>query len=320
MGKKRLKVVFLSRYVGQVNRGVESYVLELSQRLAKNHWVEVLSGQNADSFKKIITGNYDVVIPTNGRIQSLKASLGRVFGGYKTIISGQAGIGKDDIWNILITLPDVYVALTDFELQWAKKWAIVTKLVKIPNGADLKKFSPTGPMVKIDLPPPVVLSVGALEWYKHHDLTIDAMSSVPTGSLLIIGSGREYQRLLQMGNEKLGRDRFKIISVNFNEIPNYYRAAQLFTLPSWDREAFGIVYVEAMACGLPVVAPNDPPRKEIIGQAGILVDVKSKSQYADAIEQALTKKWGNRAQKQAEKFSWDKIAQNYENLFQEIIR
>ena len=98
------------------------------------------------------------------------------------------------------------------------------------------------------------------------------------------------------------------------------KSKELFTLPSWGREAFGIVYVEAMASGLPVVAPNDPPRREIIGDAGIFVnDVNDQQNYGDAIQKALSKKWGDIPRKQAEKFSWDKIAAQYEKLFKQLL-
>ena len=245
MDQKKLKIAFLCTGFGVVNRGVETYVLELSKRLQNKFDVEVLSGDDANSLDKIINGKYDLVIPTNGRIQALKAALGKAFEGYKTLISGQSGIGKDDIWNIFITAPDVYVALTDFEAEWARKWVWKTKIVKIHNGVDLRRFTPYGEKIKLDLPEPVILSVGALEWYKHHERTIKALSYLDQGSLLIIGSGSQEEELQKIGKDL--RERFKVVKVSFKDIDKYYRSADLFVLPSWNREAFGIVYVEAMA-------------------------------------------------------------------------
>ncbi len=317
---KKLKIAFLCRDFGTVHRGVETYVAELSKRLEQNHQVEILTGKAAYSFFKIIKGNFDLVIPTNGRTQALKASIGRIFSGYKMIISGQSGIGRDDIFNIAITMPDVFVAITELEKRWAKKWAWKSKIVKISNGVDIEKFSPKGEKIECNLPKPIVLSVGALEWYKHHERVIEAMKKVDRGSLLIIGNGTEKEKLMSLGKTLLDEGRLKIISTTFEEIPKYYRSADLFTLPSWDREAFGIVYVEALASGLPVVAPNDVARKEIVGNAGILVDTENSDKYAQAITIALDKKWGNIPKKQAEKFSWDKIANQYENLFEEMFK
>ena len=314
---KKLKVAFLCYGFGTVNRGVETYVGELTKRLQRNFEITILSGEDSENLQKIVKGNFDLVIPTNGRMQALKASIGRFTGKYKLLIPGQSGIGRDDIWNILICVPDIYVALTDHEANWAQKWAWKTRLVKIPNGVDLVKFNPQGRKIDINLPKPIVLSVGALEWYKHHALAIEALSKLDQGSLLIIGAGSELENLNKLGQEKLS-GRFKIISVKFEEIPDYYRSADLFTLPSWDRESFGIVYVEAMASGLPVVGPDDSSRREIINKAGILTDVNDGNKYAEAIKKALAKKWGQIPRQQAEKFSWDKIADEYKKLIEEI--
>src|SRR3989344_5078449 len=144
MANKKLKTAFLSRYQNKVSRGVETYVSELSKRLSQNHDVEILFGENADSFNKMTRSNYDLVIPTNGRIQAFKASLGRLTGKYKTLISGQAGPGRDEIWSITVTAPDIYVGLTESEINFAKKWAWKTKLAKIPNGVDLEIFKNDG--------------------------------------------------------------------------------------------------------------------------------------------------------------------------------
>lgn len=316
---KKIRIAFSSEFVGIVNRGVETYVLELSKRLQKYFEVEIISGKESYNLKKILAGNYDIVIPTNGRLQSLVAAVGKFFSRYKTIISGQAGIGRDDIWNIALTAPDVYVALTNYELEWAKKWAWRTKLVKIPNGVDLQKFSPKGPKAKVNLKGSIVLSVGALEWYKHHERSIYAVSKTLDCSLLIIGKGEKEKDLEELGMKLLGKDRFLIISVDFQKIAEYYRSADLFTLPSWDREAFGIVYVEAMACNLPVVAPDDPSRREIVGDAGVLIDVSNPNKYASALLQALEKDWKNIPRRKAENYSWDKIALQYKKLIEGLL-
>lgn len=319
MENKRLRILFLSRFQNKVNRGVETFVFELTERLSRNYDVEILSEEKADSFKEIMSGNFDVVIPTNGRLQSLKSNFGRIFNRYKIIISGHAGMGKDDIWNIFITRPDLYVALTEAEEKWAKKWAFGVKIVKIPNGIDLDRFKPEGETLKIDLKGPIILSVGALNWYKHHELTIEAVSRLSKGTLLIIGKGEEEMKLRKIADEKIP-GRFQIISAKYDDMPSIYRAADLFVLPSWDREAFGIVYLEAMASGLPVVAPNDLSRREIIGDAGILVDVTDSKKYSEAIQQSLSKKWGDMPRKQAEKFSWDRIAKQYEDIIKELCK
>lgn len=314
-----MRIVLLSRYQKVISRGVEVFAEELAKRLSKKHEVKIFSGSDADSLKKVMAEKPDIVVPLNGRWQSWKMSLGRIVGKYKLLIGGHSGIGKDDIWNILICRPDIYIALTEKQLNWAKRFAWGSRLVKIPNGIDLDKFNPKGEKVNLGLNKPVILSVGALVWYKHHERVIEAVSRLKAISLLIVGKGEDENKLRKLAEKKL-KERFKIISLPYDKIPNIYRSVDLFTLPSWDREAFGIVYLEAMASNLPVVAPDDDSRKEIIGEGGILVDVSNADEYASAITQVLNTNWGIGPRKQAEKFSWDIIAKEYEKVLEGIIR
>lgn len=306
-----MKILFLSRYQGTIQRGAETFVRELSKELSKRHQVDILSDE-------INKGAYQIVIAVNGGLQALKASLGRIRGEYKLVISGQAGIGRGEIFNITIAKPDLFVALTDVMYKWAKDWAWGTKVVKIPNGVDLNKFKPDGEKWDFGFKKPIILSVGAMVWYKHHEKTIEALSLLENVSLVLVGEGPEKEKLESLGQKILG-NRFKIIQADYIDLPKIYRAADLFVLPSWDREAFGIVYLEAMACGLGVVAPNDLSRNEIIGEAGILTDVSDPKKYVVAIEKALKGEWKTKAVNQTKKFSWKKIALEYEQAFEKIL-
>lgn len=313
-----MKIAFLSRYQDSIQRGAETFVRELSRELGVRHEVDILSGDRADSLSEILRGNYEIVVSVNGGLQSLKASLGRVRRNYKLVISGQAGIGRGEIFNIVIAKPDLFVALTQQMFNFAKSWAWGSRVVKIANGVDLNKFKPVGERVDFKLNRPVVLSVGALVWYKHHEKTIKAVSLLENVSLVLVGQGPEKVKLENLGEKLLG-DRFKIIQADYRDLPKIYRSADLFVLPSWDREAFGIVYLEALASGSGIVAPNDPARNEIIGEAGLLTNVSDPKKYAQAIEKALKLNWKEKALNQAQKFSWGKIAKQYEEAFERIL-
>lgn len=314
-----MRIVFLSRYQNKFQRGAENFVMELANRLSQNHKVDILVGEDADSMIKVLQGKYQVVIPINGRLQSLKTSLARVVGGYKLLITGHSGIGRDDMWNIVVAKPDVFVALTEYQKNWAKKWAWGSQVVKIPNGVDLEKFNPKGEKLKLGLPKPIILSVGALTWYKHHNRVIRAMGKLKFGSVLIVGEGPERESLEKLGKNLLGK-RFKIANFDYGDMPRIYRSCDLFTLPSWDREAFGLVYLEAMASGLPVVAPDDPSRHEIVGNAGIFTDVSDPEKYAKALEECLKRNWDHRPREQAQKFSWEKVALEYDELLSSLLK
>lgn len=101
-------------------------------------------------------------------------------------------------------------------------------------------------------------------------------------------------------------------------MPNYYRAADIFSLPSKSSEAFGLVYLEAMASNLPVVAPNDDNRKFIIGKAGLLCNVSDLDDYAGTLTAALKTDFTDLPRQQAEKFSWDNIASQYEQIIETV--
>ena len=110
-----------------------------------------------------------------------------------------------------------------------------------------------------------------------------------------------------MGEELLG-DRFYLITVTHDKMPDLYRIADVFTIPSESYYSFEIVITEAMSTNLPVVVNDDPIRREIVGDAGIFVDPENVDDYANAIKKALDAKWGNKPRLQADKFSWLKTA------------
>jgi glycosyltransferase involved in cell wall biosynthesis len=208
--------------------------------------------------------------------------------------------------------------LTAFQKQWAERNGLGVRTVQIPNGVDLEKFGRKVKPAKVALPRPVILCVAALEAGKRIDLTIRAVAGLKKGSLLVAGDGADKEKLLALG-EKMLPGRFRILQAPHERTPAYYAAADLFTMVPVPCEAFGIVYLEAMAAGLPVVAPDDPIRREIVGRGGLYVNPESTEEYSRALDEALRVRWGDVPRRQAEKFSWDKIAVNYERLFRALI-
>lgn len=356
-----MKIAFLSLHSGLVYRGVETYVHELANRLAKRgHNVIVYQGgpnvykgkykvvsMNVKSeflkrggdvsvlINQFIGFNMDrkftarvlkqidpateIVIATNNRLQAFMCRAWTYFHKAKLIIPGQGGPGIDEriaLWSF----PDTFVPLSDFQTAWAKKVNPFIKINKIPNGVDLVRFNKNLGSFKLDLPRPIVLCSAAL-WpaMKRQHLLIKAMAKVPKGSLLLVGEGESKEYLENLGKKLLG-NRFAIMSLPYSQMPSVYTACDMFSFPTSSWEAFGIVLVEAMASGLSVVASNDPIRREIVGDAGLFVDPTNIDEYAKVLEKALDTKWGNKPRMQAEKFSWDKIAKQYEDLFIDLLQ
>ncbi len=356
---KKIKVVFLSFYSGEIYRGVETYVHELCNRLSDSN-IDLTVYQNGPKLKnskyktvsigltvdwnkkdtrrklfkvrftdyysrligkftrislKKISKDTDIIVTNNGSLQVLYVRIWSFLFGVKHIAVGQSGPGADDKWNLMCQ-PNIFITLTKFQSNWAKSFNPSVKVREIPNGVDLLKFNSKVKPIKVNLPHPIILSVGALEPGKRLDLLIKAVAKTKA-SLLLVGKGNLEIEFKQMGKELL-KDRLEIISLPFEDMPKVYPACDLFSYPTVPWESFGIVMVEAMASGLPVVATDDPIRREIVGEAGLYVDPNNTIDYASTLEKALNTKWGDKPRKQAENFSWDDVATKYHNLFQEL--
>ena len=232
------------------------------------------------------------------------------------IVSGQSGMGWDDKVN-LYSFPDFFIPISSKSLMWAKKVNPFVKSVYIPNGVDLRKFNGQGLKIKSNLKKPIILCVGALTKTKRIDLVIKAVSKLNNVSLLVVGKGEEEKNLQALGT-RLPDKRFKITSFPYEKMPEVYRVADLFTLVSEPYYSFENVLVEAMATNLPVVANNDPIRKEIVGEAGMLVDPTKAEEYSLSLKRALETNWGEKPRNQAKKFDWDKIVGEYKELIKKL--
>jgi glycosyltransferase involved in cell wall biosynthesis len=97
-------------------------------------------------------------------------------------------------------------------------------------------------------------------------------------------------------------------------MPSLYRAADLFVYPNPPYESFGLVFLEALATNIPVIATDDPIRREIIGSAGLFINPACPHSISTAITQALKINWNTNPRQQVEKFSWDKIGKKYSQI------
>ena len=308
-----MKIAFLNKYQNSVNRGAETYVSELSKRLSKHHDVHIISDVN---YFKILKNKYDLIIPTNGRLQVFITKIICILSGAKMLVSGQSGIGLDDRLN-LYAMPNLFVALSTKALNWSKTVNPLVKSVYVPNGVDLKRFTPSSKLNGNGRK--IILTVGAFTEQKRHDLVIKAVSKIADAYLIIAGGGGDRKEEIEKLCKKMLSGRYEIIETTNEKMPDIYKRANLFTLASKPYESFGIVIVEAMASNVPVVVTDDPIRMEIVGDAGLFVDPTNLNKYVETIEKALSTNWGDKPRKQAEKFSWDEVAKQYEDLFSEII-
>jgi len=302
-------VVSLGMKVDWTKKGNES---KRVLNVFTNYWMQLV-GKFTRRVLTQIDKDTDIVFATNGNLQTLYCRVWCTKHKKKMVLTGLSGSGWDDRFNLLC-FPDVFVAATEHQRKWAEKVNPRVRTIRIPYGVDLNQFSTVHKKIALDVPRPIILSVGALVPIKRHELEIEAVSKMPKGSLVISGKGELEEKLKKLGEKKL-HGRFKIVHVPHDQIPQLYHSVDLFTFATSPWESFGIVLVEAMAAGLPVVASDDPIRREIVGDAGLFVDPNDSEAYAKAIEKALKMKWDGKPLEQARKFEWEEIAKEYEKLF-----
>ena len=360
-------VVILATYIGLVNRGAESFVIEIVKKLSNDFNFEIYSLGSCEEIKdKIITVDFklpiwfafhnklynkyiiyrffcdyfytiipsqieqkyfsknvynrflkgrndiNLIFPNNGFYGAKYAHKFRKI--YKTpfIYTGHGGIGEGEK-RILLQKPDIYISLTNFHKEWANKFS--NNVIKIHNGVDVSKFNILSE--NSNSSNKTILCVAALTKFKRQKLLIDAVSKMNNVNLILIGDGENKKEILEYGHNILANS-FKLFSVPYNEIKKYYAMCDVFSLPSIN-EPFGIVYLEAMSMNLPIVAPDDSSRREIIGDAGLFCDVENVSEYANTLTNALNIDWSDIPRNRAVlNFSWDKISIEYKKLFNNL--
>jgi teichuronic acid biosynthesis glycosyltransferase TuaC len=131
------------------------------------------------------------------------------------------------------------------------------QVVTLRNGVDLDRFRPVerGPArARLGLEGPTILCVGNLLPVKGHDLAIETVAGLAAATLLIAGEGPERARLETMASAAGLTDRVRLLgNRSQSELIDLYAAADVLLLPSLS-EGMPNVVLEALACGLPVVA------------------------------------------------------------------
>lgn len=175
------------------------------------------------------------------------------------------------------------------------------EMVKIAPGIDTAHFipQPDAMQKRKDLglqDKKIIISVGRLVHRKGQDKLIEAMPNVlrkiPNAHLLIVGVGPYKNHLEKLVNKlSLKEDVTFAGRIMYDRLPSYLSAADLFAMPSRSRffglevEGLGIVYLEASACGIPVLAGNSggAPDAVLEGVTGLCVDGTNVAEIASAV-------------------------------------
>jgi len=205
----------------------------------------------------------------------------------------------------------------------------------IPFGIDVERFNFTNEIkekvekVRGEYGPKIILFIGRLIYYKGLEYLIQAIKSVDA-KLLIIGEGYLKENLQKLVDKlKIKNKVFFLGRVGNSEIVAYYYACDIFVLPSIEKtEAFGLVQLEAMACGKPIVNTNLPTGVPYVSQneiTGLTVPPKDAKALAGAMnillnDEILRKKYGENGRKRVEKEFTKKIMiEKVLNVYKQLI-
>ena len=174
-------------------------------------------------------------------------------------------------------------------------------MVKIAPGIDTAHFIPQPDSMQKRIilgleNKKIIISVGRLVHRKGQDKLIEAMptilQSVPNAHLLLVGEGPYRSHLEKLANKLSLSESITFVGrILYDKLPNYLSAADVFVMPSRSRffglevEGLGIVYLEASACGIPVVAGNSggAPDAVLEGVTGLCVDGTDVNHIAEAV-------------------------------------
>jgi glycosyltransferase involved in cell wall biosynthesis len=242
---------------------------------------------------------------------------------------------RDDEWKekikYVLNAADYIITVSNSNLECIKKLNVKTLVKVIPNGFNSNLFCPResnecGKTLSLPLDKEIILTVGNLEVVKGHKYLIEAMKEVVKRNknvlCIIVGSGK-LKNKLEKQIKKAGLENYVKLAGGkpHDEIPIWMNACDLFVLPSF-RESFGVVQIEAMACGKPVVATYNGGSEEIITSEdyGFLVEPANPKDLAEKILIALEKEWADeKIRKYAEQFRIENNVKEVLEVYKHII-
>jgi glycosyltransferase involved in cell wall biosynthesis len=199
----------------------------------------------------------------------------------------------------------------------------------IPNPIDAKKFfqiDKREAKKKINLSSeiPLILFIGRLIKRKGVYTLLEALKILKERrtefQVIIIGDGPELNNLAEYIRKN---NLTHLVSIHKNishsQLLYYYNAADLFVMPSFS-ESFGLVFVEAMLCGVPVIGTTGVTRELIPSEDyGFRIPVNNSNALAEVIEKAMHKKWNSeKIIEYACSFAWEKRIVEFERIYRYI--
>lgn len=240
----------------------------------------------------------------------------------------------------LVHVADRVVAATEHERQLLRQiYGVPSQRVAvIPLGVDVERFRPreqaaARAALGLPLDEHVVLAVGRLEPLKGFDILIGALAEMTERShtrLLIVGgdatAAAERTRLMAVADAAGVADRVRFVgAVPHEQLPDWYAAADVVAVPSF-YESFGLVAVEALASGTPVVASRVGGLTSTVrdGRTGYLVPWRCPGPFAEKIDlllgnESLRQTLGRAAADSMQQYAWSAVASGLRTLYASVL-
>lgn len=293
---------------------------QITYDLLKKEKIEVIDGQ---------WGDYGAVV---AYLISTKIHKRRYIA---TVLGSEIATVADGVVGILPlkqkkiinkTLENAYCVITVSQslAQDVRRYCSYEPMV-IPWGIDLNLFKPYEKNV---FEKKTIISIGALVKRKGHEYLLKAFKNVLDThvdvDLLIVGRGPRKRELARLAEELEIANNVKFVDfIETNELPKFYSSSKFFALATL-HEGFGLVFAEAMACGIPIVSTNVAAVPEVVGEGGILVEPRNPDQLAEAMlklfnDETLRQELSKKALEQAKRFSIEKRTNEMEEIYRKTV-
>ena len=203
----------------------------------------------------------------------------------------------------------------------------------IPNGIDFQRFSGAEPFPHLIDDRPNILFVGRKDERKGLRYLLEAFLVLRTMldnvRLIIVGPGEPDRECYALLEAAYAADPDSVLvtgPVPASDVPRYYASTDVFCSPATGGESFGIVLLEAMAAGAPVVASDIAGYRSVVSHDdnGLLVPARDARAIADSIvrvlnDDGLSQRLTESGRRTAERYSWDRVASQVEDYYRHCI-
>jgi phosphatidylinositol alpha-mannosyltransferase len=243
-------------------------------------------------------------------------------------VSGFGGSSFKRIFGNINAKIDVMIAVSK-QAQRTNEMYIPGTYHIVPLGIDVRRFTPQGDKCS-EIARNSILFVGRMDPRKGLHRLLRAFRVVkremPDAVLYVVGSGPAHAKYERMAVDYGIRDAIVFKgAVSISQLPEYFRSATVYTSPAEGGESFGLVLLEAMASGAPVVASRIAGYDEVIedGRNGLMVDTDDPAAYSECLLKVLQSAKLRHSliaeglKDVTTKYSWDIIGRRIEQFYYE---